>query len=41
MSRNRDTLATFLRYSHDQGLTPRLLAPEDLFAPSTLFTSRT
>jgi 4,5-dihydroxyphthalate decarboxylase len=34
--RNRDVLATFLRYSHEQGLAPRLLAPEDLFAPETL-----
>src|SRR5262249_10529913 len=32
---NRDTLATFLRYSHEQGLSPRRLEPEDLFAPET------
>jgi 4,5-dihydroxyphthalate decarboxylase len=38
---NRETLATFLRYSHEQGLTPRRLAPEELFAPQTLETSRT
>lgn len=38
---NRDTLATFLRYSHEQGLTPRRVDPEELFAPSTLLTSRT
>jgi 4,5-dihydroxyphthalate decarboxylase len=36
LDRNRDTLATFLRYSHEQGLSPRRLAPEDLFAPETL-----
>ena len=34
--RNRDALATFLRYSHEQGLSRRRLAPEDLFAPETL-----
>jgi 4,5-dihydroxyphthalate decarboxylase len=33
--RNRDTLATFLRYSHEQGLSPALLEPEQLFAPQT------
>lgn len=37
---NRDTLATFLRYSHEQGLSPRLLRPEDLFAPATLESAR-
>jgi 4,5-dihydroxyphthalate decarboxylase len=30
---NRDTLATFLRYHHEQGLSPRRLRPEELFAP--------
>jgi hypothetical protein len=30
---NRDTLATFLRYHHEQGLSRRLLQPEELFAP--------
>jgi 4,5-dihydroxyphthalate decarboxylase len=34
--RNRQTLATFLRYHHEQGLSKRLLAPEELFAPETL-----
>lgn len=34
--RNRDTLATFLRYHHQQGLSKRLLEPADLFAPETL-----
>ena len=38
---NRDNLATFLRYSHEQGLAPRLAEPRELFAPSTLLTSRT
>ena len=33
---NTGTLATFLRYSHEQGLSPRRLAPEELFAPETL-----
>lgn len=35
-ARNRDTLATFLRYHHEQGLSKRLLRPEELFAPETL-----
>jgi 4,5-dihydroxyphthalate decarboxylase len=34
--RNRKTLATFLRYSFEQGLSKRQLSPEDLFAPETL-----
>jgi ABC-type nitrate/sulfonate/bicarbonate transport system substrate-binding protein len=33
---NRETLATFLRYHHEQGLSERLWAPEDLFAPVSL-----
>ena len=33
---NRDALATFLRYHHEQGLSKRLLRPEELFAPETL-----
>jgi 4,5-dihydroxyphthalate decarboxylase len=33
---NRETLATFLRYHHEQGLSKRLLTPEELFAPETL-----
>jgi 4,5-dihydroxyphthalate decarboxylase len=36
LDRNRDTLATFLRYHHEQGLSKRLLQPEELFAPETL-----
>jgi 4,5-dihydroxyphthalate decarboxylase len=34
--KNRETLATFLRYSYEQGLSKRLLQPEDLFAQETL-----
>ena len=33
---DRRVLATFLRYHHAQGLSPRLLAPEELFAPEAL-----
>jgi 4,5-dihydroxyphthalate decarboxylase len=33
---NRATLETFLRYHHEQGLSPNRLKPEDLFAPETL-----
>lgn len=33
--RNRKTLATFLRYHHEQGLSKRLLQPEEIFAPET------
>ncbi len=33
---NRHTLETFLRYSHEQRLSPALLSPEQLFAPETL-----
>ena len=36
---NRQALSTFLRYAHEQYLTDRLLAPEDLFAPETLETA--
>jgi len=32
---NRHTLATFLRYSFEQGLSKRLLEPEQLFVPET------
>ena len=38
LARNSATLATFLRYSHEQGLSPRQLSPEELFAPETLDT---
>jgi len=33
---NEKTLATFARYSHEQGLSKRMLTPRDLFAPETL-----
>ncbi|HZS82261.1 MAG TPA: ABC transporter substrate-binding protein [Stellaceae bacterium] len=33
---NRHVLDTFLRYHHEQGLSPRRLRPEELFAPETL-----
>lgn len=32
---NVETLTTFLRYHHEQGLSKRQLAPRDLFAPET------
>lgn len=32
---NHDTLATFLRYHHEQGLSRRLLRPGQLFAPES------
>jgi 4,5-dihydroxyphthalate decarboxylase len=34
-AKNRAVLDTFLRYHHDQGLSARRLAPEDLFAGET------
>ena len=37
---NHRTIDAFLRYSFDQGLSPKRLAPEDLFVPSTLETSK-
>lgn len=33
---NRETIATFLRYHHEQGLSQRRLEPQQLFAPETL-----
>ncbi|MEA2177080.1 MAG: 4,5-dihydroxyphthalate decarboxylase [Solirubrobacteraceae bacterium] len=33
---NRHVLDTFLRYHHEQGLSPRRVSPEELFAPSAL-----
>jgi 4,5-dihydroxyphthalate decarboxylase len=33
---NVHTLSTFLRYSHEQGLSPRVLTPQELFAPESL-----
>ena len=35
---NRVALDTLTRYVHEQGLTPRRVAPEELFAPETLDT---
>jgi len=37
---NRETLATFLRYHHEQGLSMQRLEPEALFAPETLESFR-
>jgi 4,5-dihydroxyphthalate decarboxylase len=37
---NRHVLETFLRYHHEQGLSSRLLQPEELFAPETLESFR-
>jgi 4,5-dihydroxyphthalate decarboxylase len=34
--KNRNTLETFLRYHHEQGLSKRRLEPEELFAPEAL-----
>ena len=34
--KNRRTLETFLRYSHEQGLSKQLLSPQQLFASETL-----
>ena len=36
LERNRPTLETFLRHLHEQGITPRQMAPEELFAPETI-----
>lgn len=36
LERNRATLAIFLRYHHEQGLSKRLLTPDELFAPESL-----
>jgi 4,5-dihydroxyphthalate decarboxylase len=37
---NRETLTTFLRYSHEQGLLTRAFEPEELFAIETIRTAR-
>lgn len=39
LENNVDTLRTFLRYSHGQGLAARLYEPHELFAPETLETT--
>ena len=36
LDRNRKALDTFLRYHFEQGLSKRLLTPEELFAPESL-----
>ncbi len=36
LARNRKTLETFLRYHFEQGLSKRLLSPDELFAPESL-----
>lgn len=36
VERNRKALATFLRYHHESGLSPRVLDVEEMFAPETL-----
>jgi 4,5-dihydroxyphthalate decarboxylase len=36
LERNRRTLETFLRYHFEQGLSRRLLTPDELFAPEAL-----
>ncbi|WP_395103968.1 ABC transporter substrate-binding protein [Actinomadura sp. SCN-SB] len=36
LERDRETLSTFLRYHHEQGLSQRLWTPEELFAPESL-----
>jgi 4,5-dihydroxyphthalate decarboxylase len=35
LAANRNTLEVFLRHHHAQGLSPRLVKPEELFHPST------
>ena len=37
---NRHVLETFLRYHHEQGLSKRLITPEEMFAPQTLESFR-
>ncbi len=36
LAANRETMETAARYSHEQGLTPRLVAMDEVFAPSVL-----
>jgi len=36
VEKNRCTLDTFLRYHHEQGLSPRQLTVDEMFAPETL-----
>ena len=37
---NAHALETFLRYHHEQGISPRLVRPEELFVPSVLDMAR-
>ena len=36
LAANRKTLETFLRHHHSQGLSSRLVTPEEMFHPGTL-----
>lgn len=36
LSSNRGTIETFLRYSHEQGLSPHRLSAEEIFVPETM-----
>jgi 4,5-dihydroxyphthalate decarboxylase len=36
IERNRKTLDAFLRYNHEQGLTPKRYAVEEIFVPESL-----
>ena len=36
LEQNRETLETFLRYHHEQGLSEKLVLIEELFAPETM-----
>lgn len=38
LPKNRDTIAAFLRQHHAEGLSSRLLAPEELFHPAAVET---
>jgi 4,5-dihydroxyphthalate decarboxylase len=37
---NRHVLETFFRHHHAQGLSSRLVTPEDLFHPATLESAK-
>jgi 4,5-dihydroxyphthalate decarboxylase len=41
LASNRETLGAFLKYSHAQGLIPRIPEPAELFAPETVTVART
>lgn len=40
LAANAHALETFVRYHHEQGISPRLVKPEELFAPSALDLAR-